>query len=213
MGFTHLLVLSMNSLKTSSKAGFTLIEIVAVVTIITVVIAVTAPQIGGVFTAVRLRTDADAVYSKLLEAQSLAVLFNTDAELRLYEVPDLVGERATLRKLRILTLRPPEDDAAADANEFEPLGTVTTLDNEIEISQDDKHSSIVKVGFEDSSDDKFGRYIPIRFRSDGSLALEPTDRWFLTLHEKDAHLRDPKLKNFVTIQIEPTTGRLRTFQP
>ncbi len=112
MGFTHLLVLSMNSLKTSSKAGFTLIEIVAVVTIITVVIAVTAPQVGGVFTAVRLRTDADAVYSKLLEAQSLAVLFITDAELRLYEVPDLVGERATLRKLRILTLRPPEDDAA-----------------------------------------------------------------------------------------------------
>jgi len=204
----------MITFKKLPPSAFSLIEVIAVVSIIAIVITASVPQISGILTSSRLRTAADAVYSRLLEAQSLAVLFNADTELRLYEVPDLVGDRPTLRKLRILTLRPPEDEnTGAEGDAFEPVGTVTDLDNEIEISRDTKHSSIASLGFQDSSEDKLGRYISLRFRSDGSPALPPTSPWFLTIHEKDAHLHHSKLKNFVTIQIDPATGRLRTFNP
>ena len=196
------------------RQGFTLIEIIFVVSILTVLIVVSAPHISGILISTRLRTAADAVYNRLLEAQSLALLFNTDAELRVYEVSDITGDRPTLRKLRILTLRPPEDETnptAADV--FDPVGTVTNLDQEIEISPDAAHSSIIDLGFQSNATDIYGRYIALRFHSDGSPALQPARPWFLTLQEKDAQLRDPKLKNFITLQIDAATGSLRTFQP
>ncbi len=132
-------------------------------------------------------------------------------------MPDLTGDRPTLRKLRILTLRPPEDETTptttATTDAFVPLGAMTSLDQEIEISADATHSSIIDLGYQDSTTDVYGRYIALRFHSDGSPALLPTKPWFLTLHEKDAQLNNKKLKNFVTLQIDAATGRLRTFQP
>ncbi len=198
------------------RSGFTLIELLVVVSIIAVIAVLSAPYIAGIAASARLRSAADTVQNRLLETQSLAILFNTDAELRLYEAADLIDGRSTLRKLRILTLRPPEDDTTSTApaiDVFEPVGTVINLDQEIEISADATRSSIIDLGFKENATDIYGRYIALRFHSDGSPALQPTKPWFLTLHEKDAHLRDPKLKNFVTLQIDPATGRLRTFQP
>ncbi len=194
--------------------GFSIVEIIAVVAILTVAAVLSAPYIAGMAAAARLRTAADAVQNRLLEAQSLAILFNTDAELRFYEAEDLVGGRLTLRKLRILTLRPPEDDSSeTPASLFEPVGAITSLDQEIEISMDSRRSSIMDLGFQDSTTDIYGRYIALRFHSDGSPALQSSKPWFLTLHEKDAQLRDHRLRNFVTVQIDPATGRLRSFQP
>lgn len=198
--------------------AFTLIEIVVVVSIVAILAIVAVPQISGVLTASRLRSAAEDVQNRLLEAQSLAMLFNTEAELRLYETPDLTdpAARRTLRKLRILTLRPPENDAAANAatDAFEPAGAIINLEHSIEISADAKYSSITDLGFQEGpADAPYGRYIALRFRSDGSACLPPGRPWFLTLHEKDAHLNGRKLRNFVTLQIEPATGRLRSFQP
>lgn len=197
-----------------SRPGFTLIELIVVVSIITVIAVLSAPYIAGIAASARLRTALEAVQNRLMEAQSLAILFNTDAELRVYEAADLIDGRPTLRKLRIHTLRPPEDETNAPTTDgFEPVGAVTSLDQEIEISSDATRSSIIDLGFQQNASDIYGRYIALRFHSDGSPALQPTRPWFLTIHEKDAQLRDSKLKNFVTIQIDAATGHLRTFQP
>jgi uncharacterized protein (TIGR02596 family) len=200
-------------------AAFTMIEMIAVVSIVAVLITFSAPYVTGVLNATRLRTAADTVYNRMLEAQSLALLFNTDVELRLYEVPDLIDStsRPTLRKLRVLTLQPPDvDDEAATASGgvFEPVGAITHLEQGVEINPAPEYSSIIDLGFVDApEEDAHGRYVAVRFRSDGSASLLPGKPWFLTLHEKDAHLRGTKLRNFVTIQIDPATGRLRSFQP
>lgn len=204
------------------SAAFTLIEMIVVVSIVAVLITFSAPHISGVLNATRLRTAADTVYNRLLEAQSLALMFNTDTELRFYEVRDLIDpdSRPTLRKMRLLTLQPPDVDPAgttmpaATSGVFEPVGAITSLDQEVEINPDPVHSSIIDLGFtEPANEDTHGRYVAVRFRSDGSASLLPGRPWFLTLHAKDAHLRAGKLKNFVTIQIDPATGRLRSFQP
>lgn len=212
----------MNVRKSSSKPAipaFTLIEMIVVVSIVGVLITFSAPHVSGVLNATRLRNAGDTVYNRLLEAQSLALLFNTDAELRIYAVPDLIDptSRPTLRKMRVLTLQPPDADAAdaaASSGVFEPAGGIISLDQEVEINPEPTHSSIVDLGFtEPAEEDLHGRYVAVRFRSDGSASLLPGRPWFLTLHAKDAHLRGTKLRNFVTIQIDPATGRLRSFQP
>lgn len=207
----------MHSPKRSSRtAAFTLVELIVVVGILVIIITASVPYISGILTATRLRGAADTVYNRLLETQSLAMLFNAETELRLYEVPDLIDpqSRPTLRKLRILTLSPLQDEAAdPTANVFEPVGTVTNIEDGIEVSADAKYSSIVALGFQTLESDSYGRYIALRFRPDGSAELQPGKPWFLTLHEKDAMLSGSKLKNFVTVQIESATGHLRTFQP
>jgi uncharacterized protein (TIGR02596 family) len=197
-------------------AGFSLVEILVVLGIVAILITASAPYVSGILTATRLRNAADTVYSRLLEAQSLAVLFNTDAEVRLYEVTDLIDpdSRPILGKLRILTLSPPQDESTGPAADvFEPVGPVTHLEDGIEVSADAKYSSIIDLGFQTAGKDPYGRYIALRFRPDGSAGLRPGRAWFLTLHEKDAQLQGKKLKNFVTVQIDPATGHLRTFQP
>lgn len=203
-----------------NRAAFTLVEMIVVVSIVAVLITFSAPHVSGVLNATRLRTAADTVYNRLLEAQSLALLFNTDTELRFYAVPDLIdpASRPTLRKLRVLTLQPPDvdeaDPVATSGGVFEPVGAITSLDQEIEINPAPSHSSIIDLGFtEPAEEDVHGRYVAVRFRPDGSTSLLPGRPWFLTLHAKDAHLRGTKLRNFVTIQIDPATGRLRSFQP
>ncbi len=206
----------MHAPKHSSRAAaFSLVEILVVLGILAIIVTASVPYISGILTATRLRGAADTVYNRLLETQSLAMLFNTDAELRLYEVPDLIDteSRPLLRKLRILTLNPPQDETTAAADVFEAVGTVTNLEDGIEVSTDIKFSSIIDLGFQTPGKDIYGRYIALRFRPDGSAVLQPGKPWFLTLHEKDAQLHGPKLKNFVTVQIDPATGHLRTFQP
>ncbi|MDB6006028.1 MAG: Verru Chthon cassette protein [Prosthecobacter sp.] len=200
----------------SRAAAFSLVEILVVLGILAIIVTASVPYISGILTATRLRSAADTVYNRLLETQSLAMLFNTDAELRLYEVPDLIDtqSRPLLRKLRIFTLNPPQDETTTSATDvFESVGTVTNLEEGIEVSSDIKFSSIIDLGFQTPGKDSYGRYIALRFRPDGSAVLQPSKPWFLTLHEKDAQLHGPKLKNFVTVQIDPATGRLRTFQP
>jgi len=211
------MIIHSSSVRPQGPAAFSMIEMIVVIAIVALLVTSTAPYVAGALNATRLRTAADAVYNRLIEAQSLAMLFNSETELRVYEVPDLIDpqSRPTLRKLRLLTLQPPDanaEDAGGDV--FEPVGSITNLEQGFEINPTAKHSSIVDLGFtEPEREDEYGRYIAVRFRSDGSAGLQPGKPWFLTLHETDAHLGDKKLKNFITIQIEPATGRLRTFQP
>lgn len=212
------------ALRPRPAAAFTLIEMIVVIGVVSLMAAVAAPHVSSVLTATRLRTAADELHSRILEAQSLAVLFNTDSELRLYETVDMFDPtaRPTVRKLRLFTLRPPtsgsaEDTATGrDADVFDPVGNIINFESSVEISPDPKYSSVVDLGYNSSSstaNETQSRYLSLRFRPDGSVNLLPGKTWFLTVHEKDAHLNGKKLKNFVTLQIEPATGRLRSFQP
>ncbi len=204
--------------------GFSLIEILAVVTIVGVLLAFTAPYVAGILASTRLKTASDSIEALLLEAQSVAVMFNTDVELRLYETRDLIDPDGApaLRRLQLHTLRFPSakviDEAEPEAapeeeSTFVPMGSPVTLDHSIEISSASKFTSLVDLGFEDDPADAHGRYVALRFRSDGTPRLQPNQPWFLTLHEKDALKHADKLKNFVTLQIDAVTGRLRDFQP
>lgn len=209
----------LTSISRKGGGAFSMIEMIVVVGIISILVTFAAPHISGILTATKLRNAADEVNSRLLEAQSLAVLFNTEAELRLYEVPDLIDptRRPTLRKLRLLTLQPPDVDAVAEnagAGVFEVVGAATNLDQGVEINPDAEYSSIIDLGFTEPKDeDEHGRYVAVRYRSDGSAGLQTGKSWFLTLHERDAHVNGKRLKNFITLQIEPATGRIRSFQP
>lgn len=202
----------------SSRQAFTLVEILLVVLIIGTLLGISAPAIQGAVMASRLRDSAASIASELFEAQQLAVSLGTETEVRFYQLPDpMVGDSTPLlRKVQVFTLSQPATGPQAVANQggvFVPVGPPHSLNSGLVISPVSAFSSIVDLGFQTDKDDRLGRFVAFRFHADGSTDLTPQKEWFLTVLERKAGRLPAKPVNFVTLQIDPASGRVRSFQP
>ena len=202
----------------SSRQAFTLIEVLLVVLIIGTLVGITAPAIRGAVTASRLRDSAASISSELFEAQQLAISLGTETEVRFYQLPDLVAADPAplLRKVQVFALGQPPNGPQAGANQggvFVPAGPPHSLNSSLVISPASTFSSIVNLGFQTDKSDRQGRFVAFRFHADGSTDLTPQKEWFLTVLEHKAGVAPVKPANFVTLQIDPASGRVRSFQP
>jgi hypothetical protein len=121
-----------------------------------------------------------------------------------------VDDTARVRTLRTLALRTGDVGSAGD---YKPEGAALKLDDALAISGDIALSSLLSRTFKTADDAVDGRYIAFHFFPDGSTDLPPTQPWFITVVEAK-HASQPNAPaNFVTIQLHPTSGKLRTFRP
>jgi len=202
----------------SSHRAFTLIEVLLVVLIIGTLLGITAPAIQGAVTASRLRDSAASISSELFEAQQLAISLGTETEVRFYQLPDPMSADPAplLRKLQVFALGQPPTGPGDGANQggvFKPAGPPHSLNSSLVISSTTAFSSIVNLGFQTDKNDRQGRFVAFRFHADGSTDLPPQKEWFLTVLERKAKGTPVKPVNFVTLQIDPASGRVRSFQP
>ena len=202
----------------SKLLAFTLIEVLLVIIIIGALLAVTTPAIQGAVAASRLRDSAASISSELFEAQQLAITQGTETEVRIYQLPDLADPDPSpvLRKVQVFTLSQPPDGPSAGEDAqglFIPVGSPTSLGTGIIISSSTVFSSVVARGFQTDNHDHLGRFVAFRFHADGSTDLTPNKEWFLTLVERKLSQHTVKPKNFVTLQIDPASGHVRSFQP
>ena len=201
-----------------NNAAFTLVEVLLVVIIIGALVTITAPSIQGAVTASRLRDSAASISNELFEAQQLAITLGTETEVRFYQVPDPASGDAVplLRKFQTYTLSQPPDGpgvTAAQSGVFVPAGQPTSVHYSVVISSGVAQSSIVALGFNTDKNDPHGPFIGFRFHADGSTDLSPKKEWFLTVVERKPGGGATKPVNFVTLQIDPASGRVRSFQP
>ncbi|MDB6117567.1 MAG: Verru Chthon cassette protein [Verrucomicrobiaceae bacterium] len=211
MQATHLLL-------RARPRAFTLIEILLVVLILGGLLTITAPAIQGVVASSRLRDSASVIASELFEAQQLAITLGTETEVRFYQLPDPMDSDPAplIRKLQVLTLSQPADGpqtGKSDGGVFVPTGSPASLGGGVMISSSSSLSSIVGLGFRTDKDDRIGRFVAVRFHTDGSTSLSPEKEWFLTVLERKASRSPVKPKNFVTLQIDAASGHVRSFQP
>ncbi len=97
---------------------------------------------------------------------------------------------------------------------FSPAGPPTSLHSSVVISPKHTLSSIVDLGFKQEKGDNQGTFLSFRFHADGSTNLLPGKEWFLTfLERKPGQAITTRPKNFITLQIDPASGHLRSFQP
>lgn len=199
----------------NSTAGFTLVELLAVMLVLVLLLALAAPALLGSMSASRLATAGDLLLNKLSEAQQLAIASDSEVEVRFYEQPDAQGADATprLRSFQLLTLAT-GGDSKVQAR-FQPASPVTRFGEGIVGSSKNKITSLMDLGFKTDATvaSSPGRHLSVRFLSDGSTDLAPGSRWFLTLVDAGTEARDGVPPNYYTIQIDAITGRVRSFRP
>lgn len=196
-----------------SRSAFTLIEMLVVIVIIGALITLSAPAIDGVMRSSRLTSSADNLRNYLSGAQQLAVAQNVEVEVRISESTSASALDGVprVRTLRTYVLRSDNNNGTGT---YVREGAPLKLDDAIAISAQTSLSSLINRPFQSDPDEAPGaRYVSFHFFPDGSTDLPSGQPWFLTLLE-DKHASSATAPaNFVTIQVHPTSGKLRTFRP
>ncbi|QIF05813.1 Verru_Chthon cassette protein D [Roseimicrobium sp. ORNL1] len=196
-----------------SRSAFTLIEMLVVIVIIGALITVSAPAIDGVLRSSRLTSTADNLRNYLSGAQQLAVAQNVEVEVRISETisASAIDRLPRVRTLRTYVLR---SDSSSGTGAYVREGAPLKLDDAVAISAQPSLSSLLNRTFQSDPDEPQGsRYVSFHFFPDGSTDLPSGQPWFLTLLEDKHASAATAPANFVTIQVHPTSGKLRTFRP
>lgn len=198
----------------SSSAAFTLIELLLVVLVLAIILAVSAPAVDGALRSSRLTAAGDEVRNYLSAAQQTAVSQSVEVEVRIFRQLDpYAGDTSPRsRLLRTYALRPVNGGDA----EYKPVGSPLRLGDSLAFSTVPKFSSLLGRSFLADREEAEGvgaSYVSFHFFPDGSTDLPPSQPWFLTLMEEKHVTSTDTPSNFVTIQVLPSSGKLRTFRP
>ena len=204
---------------TKSFRAFTLIELLVVVGIVVVLAGLSIPAYINMSKSSALTTAAYLVIDQLNLARQTALSRNASVEVRFYKLPP-AGEatNSTPTQYRGMQL------FLHSGKEPEIIGKPVYLPAQIIIANSETLSSIMKDALmkeespaADSGDSlgEFGlnyKYRSFRFKPGGSTDL-PDDLVHLTLvNRNDAAVSNNPPKDFITVQIDATTGRVRSFR-
>lgn len=199
-------------------SGFTLIELLVVISIAMLLISLGANVATNVVEANQLSQAGEMIQDELRLARQTALARDRVVEVRFYkpEAADSFGDQQGVNAVQCFIF----DDENIAAT---PLRDVKRLPGAIKVSDDATLSSLIvpariKTDWTGSDtqvaipDTGTGYAVyRIRFLPDGGTDLDNQQQWFLTLHNRRERQSPPP--NYVTIQVKPARGTVRTFRP
>ncbi len=216
-------------------AGFTLVEMLVVMAIMSILIVFAVLSVRGIGDSQKLTTAASVVQAQIEGARQFATSRNRPVELRLYQYQDneSPGAAEEFQALQLFTIGP--------FGKLSPAGRIERLPAPMRLSTDvafssllDPSASPVRTAKDPASDptsadqpvaassatpgdenDRFNyKYVSIRFRADGSFALDPARLWFVTVEDPREAAEAGKARGkSITIQIDPVNGVVRSLRP
>lgn len=216
-------------------AGFTLVELLVVMLIISILFLFAILSIRGIGDSQKLTTAAAVVQAQIEGARQFATSRNRPVEIRLYQYRDneTPGAAEEFQALQLFTVGP--------FGKLSPAGKIERFPAPMRLSPDvafssllDPSASPVRTARDPASDptsadlpigassaipgdekDRFNyKYVSIRFRADGSCALDPTRLWFVTVEDPRGAAEAGKARGkSITIQIDPVNGVVRSLRP
>ena len=223
-----------------ASRAFSLIEMLVVVTIIVLLLAFSAPALSRTLMASKLASAGESLFGAISEAQQVAYASNVPVELRFFKVPDAFGANPAYRSYQIFKIIQVTEGTGAAANvkeSLEPANNLVNLPESVIIVADDTLSPALKGdGLPDSKEGSSVGYSGVqtavynawRFMPDGScrkvgqatggfatLEYQTLTESFITLtiESGQAITMQNLPKNFFTIQVDPFTGKARSYKP
>lgn len=210
--------------------GFSLTELLVVIAIIGLLSSLLLPAISSMMRGKQLTRGGDRLVSLLSLARQTAIAKNHSIEIRFYQFgdPEVPGESAATpssgKYRAIQSFEIDDSGKATPIGKCEIMPPTIIMDSGAALSTlpgqsngktnwttlPDTRDLQVKIA-------RAGTNYNCRafcFLADGSAALSKTGKWFVTLHnilDGDALTTAPK--NYITVQIDPSSGSLKTWQP
>lgn len=199
--------------------GFSLVELLAVVGIIGVLMAFSVMAFNHVVSGSSLTMASKTVQETLLAARQLAITKNRPVETRIYSFKDPAhGGKEGFYAMQYFLQLKPKEMAAGQTDTYKPWSKVDFLPSAVVLNADKKYSSLFGLALNAPLDNRTiprvgttYQYISIVFNPDGSVNLDQTLKWFVTVNNSNDLQTPPK--NFVTLQLDPATGQVRTYRP
>jgi len=221
-------------------AGFSLIELLAVIVIIAIIGSLAVPSFSKIVKSSEVTQAGQMVLDQLNLTRLKAITRGRNYEIRFYkydpkEIPGtntpnyrafLVFEQMedlTYRPVTRLFKLPPsiiiDTGVAKDAKSLTTINFPSFPSSDPPREQDGATElSVDKTQILGAMKGTSYKYTPITFRPSGSTSLNKDLTWILTV--RPALPNDPgsqtdlsKVPNFITIQIDPYTGVARYFRP
>lgn len=197
-----------------SATAFSLIEMLGVIAIVALLAALIVPAVKGISGGNALTQSAGIVVGELDLARRLALTESQQTEIRLFKIPQDSEPRSEYRALQIFRVR-----------DGFPVDTLKRLPQGVILSEDPRFSTLLSSSNPNGGTANlpgFGEvpYKAVCFGSSGGTTLDPrgseqgADRWFVTLKAANApSTADRPATNFITVEIDPVTGRTKYYQP
>jgi len=201
------------------RRAFTLVELLVVFAIVAILVALIAPAMTSLARASALTTAGQAVLGTLEQARQMAVTRNRPVEVRFYKLAahgePISASPTTYRAVQLYIV----DSNANAAPVATATGKVLNLPVPIVISTNPVLSSLMELAESSpASGENFStagtnyRYRAFQFRPNGGTDLQQVHGCFFTLHAANDPIgSNGAPSNFITIQVDPQTGRSKAF--
>ncbi|SDT89133.1 Verru_Chthon cassette protein D [Verrucomicrobium sp. GAS474] len=202
--------------RSSSPRGFSLIEVMVVLAIIVTVAFLAVPAVRQMMGGRGLTATGSAIANNLQLARQSALLQNRPIEVRFYFLPGPDGEGG--RHYRAFQLFRIEDTGAV------PTTRILFFSKSIILTESPSTTSLLSLPGQPLDGATTGvklpgvgvgyQYLSFRFRPSGDTNLDITQKWFLTVVSENAPTVVEGLPaDFLTIQLDPTSGKAVTLRP
>ena len=227
-----------------SAHAFTLIELLVVILVISMLLALTVPSMIGAMSANRLTGAGGQLLGILSDAQQMASAEGRVVEVRFYRNPDPTmpaddtgGPFRSVLVLRYFQTGEPDPTNPTGAPLKDPLAVAATglqnLPGGIVMASDKTASTLLEVKAASTSakmklrtaagyvDYEFpggaaAEFASLVFKSEGTLNLDLTKKWYVTLVEETWETSGKSLlqvPNFFCIQVDPVNGQISSYRP
>ena len=217
-----------------ASKGFSLVELLTVITIIGILAVLAANSLSGLLGTYDLSSAGQAVMDELSLARQMAITENRVVEFQIYKLKAGSLDSAEYCAMALVKSEP-LPDGSGSKKVF--LRKVSFLPTRVIFDSNVTFSSLLDGQSEETNSLPLAAVVPagdapatiqgqpslsFRFRPDGSLDLEATDPaavrryWTLTLrgyHSTQVDGSALPAKNFITITLDPLTGKAVAFQP